>query len=51
MKKAIPIIICLSLLVPFLNAQDEGDYSNNEFKTLFGDRDVSHGGYGAMTFN
>ena len=54
MKKAITLIICLSLLVPFAKAQDEGsetDYSNNEFKTLFGDRNVSHGGYGAMTVN
>ncbi len=51
MKKAITLMICLSLLLPFAIAQDEADYSNNEFKTLFGDKNVSHGGYGAMTFN
>jgi hypothetical protein len=50
MKKAITILICASLLIPVLQAQ-ENDYSNDEFKTLFGDGNVSHGGYGAFTIN
>ncbi|MFC2098713.1 hypothetical protein ACFLTA_08160 [Bacteroidota bacterium] len=50
MKKAITFLFCISLVFPLLNAQEE-DYSNNEFKTLFGDRNVSHGGYGSLTFN
>lgn len=58
-------MISASLLIPSLNAQEEEimqeeevqsspheyDYSNDEFKTLFGDRHVSHGGYGAFTIN
>jgi hypothetical protein len=64
MKKAIILMISASLLIPALNAQEEllqeeeaqsnpqeYDYSNDEFKTLFGDRHVSHGGYGAFTIN
>jgi hypothetical protein len=51
MKKVITLMICLSLLLPFAIAQDEVDDSNNEFQTLFGDRNVTHGGYGAVTFN
>jgi hypothetical protein len=51
MKNAITLIICASLLIPSLNAQNETDYSNDEFKTLFGDGNVSHGGYGALTIN
>ena len=51
MKNAITLLICASLLIPALNAQNETDYSNDEFKTLFGDRNVSHGGYGAFTIN
>ncbi len=51
MKKAITLLICLSLFIPFVNGQDVKDYSNNEFKTIFGDRHVSHGGYGSLTFN
>ncbi len=63
MKKAITLIICASLLIPVVRAQEENqdqnqnssssetDYSNDEFKTLFGDRNVSHGGYGAFSMN
>ena len=43
MKKIITLI-CISLTVCALNAQDE----NEEFKTLFGDKHISHGGYGAL---
>lgn len=50
MKKAILITILIYLALPLLNAQEE-DAANNEFKTLFGDRDISHGGYGALTIN
>ena len=51
MKKAITILICASFLIPSLNAQNETEYSNDEFRTLFGDRNVTHGGYGAFTIN
>ena len=50
MKKVITLLICISLAIPVLRAQDT-DNSNNEFKTLFGNRNVSHGGYGALTIN
>ncbi|MCK4745482.1 MAG: hypothetical protein KAT15_00525, partial [Bacteroidales bacterium] len=50
MKKVIALIICISLAVPVLNAQ-ETESSNEEFKTLFGDRHISHGGYGALSIN
>lgn len=63
MNKSIILLICISLLAPALNAQEEQEYeqqqeqqqkqaqASNEFKTLFGDRHVSHGGYGALTIN
>ena len=44
-------MICLSLVIPALRAQEESDNSSEEFKTLFGDRPVSHGGYGAFSIN
>ena len=50
MKKVITLLICVSLAIPVIKAQ-ETDNSDNEFKTLFGDRNVSHGGYGALTIN
>jgi hypothetical protein len=50
MKKAIALMIYISMAVPALKAQ-ETDYANDEFKTLFGDRNVSYGGYGALTIN
>ncbi|MFC2115290.1 hypothetical protein ACFLTU_02355 [Bacteroidota bacterium] len=50
MKKSITFLICVSLVIPAIIAQ-ETDASNNEFKTLFGDRKVSHGGYGGLTIN
>jgi hypothetical protein len=43
MKKIIPFI-CLILAMHPSHAQEE----NSEFKTLFGDRPISHGGYGAL---
>lgn len=43
MKKIITLLFVV-LTVPVLHAQEE----NGEFKTLFGDRPVSHGGYGAL---
>lgn len=50
MKKTITIIICLTLAIPVLIAQEKSK-SSNEFKTLFGDKRVTHGGYGALSFN
>ncbi len=53
MNKSIILLICISLLAPALNAQEEQEYeqqqeqqqkqaqASNEFKTLFGDRHVS----------
>jgi hypothetical protein len=46
MKKYIAII-SLVLILPGVQAQEE----NNEFKTLFGDKQISHGGYGAVSVN
>ena len=46
MKKYFALILVLFFL-PQANAQEE----NNEFKTLFGDRHISHGGYGAIGVN
>ena len=43
MKKIITLLL-IALIVPLLHAQEE----NGEFKTLFGDRQISHGGYGAL---
>jgi hypothetical protein len=43
MKKIITLLL-IALTVPLLQAQEE----NGEFKTLFGDRHISHGGYGAL---
>lgn len=40
-------MICIPMVFPVLRAQ-ETDQVNNEFKTLFGDRKASHGGYGAL---
>jgi len=42
--------MCITLAFPAMKAQ-ETDYANSEFKTLFGDRDISHGGYGALTID
>ena len=42
--KNIITLLCIALTVPILNAQEE----NEEFKTLFGDKHISHGGYGAL---
>ena len=46
MKKYLAII-SLILILPGVQAQEE----NNEFKTLFGDKNISHGGYGAVSVN
>ena len=48
MKKVITLLISLTLVLPFLQGQENNE---NEFKTLFGDKNVSHGGYGAISFN
>jgi hypothetical protein len=42
--KKIMTLICWLLAVPLLHAQEE----SSELKTLFGDRPISHGGYGAL---
>lgn len=46
MKKSIAFIFILSVISPAF-AQGE----NSEFKTLFGERHISHGGYGAVSVN
>ena len=46
MKKYLAIILVLFIL-PLAYGQED----NNEFKTLFGDKHISHGGYGAITVN
>ena len=50
MKKAIALMIFSALSLPALKSQ-EADRAYHEFKTLFGDRNVTHGGYGALTIN
>ena len=46
MKKYITLLLIICV-IPFASAQDE----NEEFKTLFGDGNISHGGYGAVSIN
>lgn len=43
-------MIGLSVFFQVMNAQ-ETDYADNEFRTLFGNQHISHGGYGALTIN
>jgi hypothetical protein len=50
MKKAIVLMITMALAGTVLRAQ-ETDRGNDEFRTLFGDRHISHGGYGALTID
>lgn len=46
MKNYITCILILFILLP-ASAQED----NGEFRTLFGDRQISHGGYGAVTIS
>lgn len=44
-------MLSLALLIPALKAQEERNQADSEFKTLFGDKRITHGGYGALTVN
>ena len=46
MKKYITFLFIIFILPPAF-----GQVDSSEFKTLFGDRQISHGGYGAVTVN
>ena len=46
MKKYLTLILVIFIL-PLAHAQEE----NNEFKTLFGDKHITHGGYGSVGIN
>lgn len=52
MKKIITML-CIALAHPAMSAQEQEEVRapESEFKTIFGDRHVSHGGYGALTIN
>ena len=52
MKKIITIL-CIALAHQAMSAQEQEEVQakESEFKTLFGDRHISHGGYGALTIN
>jgi hypothetical protein len=52
MKRTVLFLALISVVLFTATAQQgETDYANDDFKTLFGGDNFSHGGYGAFTIN